>query len=376
NILLNNLIKWDNIYFTKLFNFDKEKDIIFEHEYVFGPLWWRLINFLKIKSFYKNFIIALMITNLCHFSSSIILYELTFTCFKSLNPLQKRVKNLSLISSLFFIISPAGIFLTTTYSESFCSLLSFTSLYLREISLKYNFDKSYEIKKIFPYFLSGTFASIAVLTRSNTLLLGILYLFDLINNFFYYKNLNNARWSLLTGFQVFISFSALNVIPYFQFCPERTLWCANKIPSLLLFAQSNYWNTGFLKYWTLNNIPNFLFCLPTIIVIINSLFYFTYKYPCLIKIKVILIISTIYLFLNLFFWHVQIINRISTFLPISYWYMADLFITENTNKLLSINEKKGKPTINDFNFSKSFIYYSVIWITVQTGLYGMFLPPA
>ncbi|RKO99435.1 hypothetical protein CXG81DRAFT_27806 [Caulochytrium protostelioides] len=58
---------------------------------------------------------------------------------------------------------------------------------------------------------------------------------------------------------------ALHQLPaWWAFCypsPTRP-WCAATPPSVYAFVQSHYWGNGFLRYWTPNNVPNFLLALP------------------------------------------------------------------------------------------------------------------
>jgi phosphatidylinositol glycan class V len=259
------------------------------------------------------------------------------------------------------IFSPAGIFLTTGYSESLCTFLSLATIYLREWSLTYVDFKQKNNKSVkFPviYILSGTILALNFTVRANAMLLGGLYLHDLYEFTIINHSITNSIWAIVTGSQLFLSILTLNLHSYLIFCPGRE-WCNSMLPLLFSYAQHHYWNVGFLKYWTPNNIPNFLFALPTVIINIASIRYFVNELPRLKKMSSLILVNVLLLLGGVFFWHVQILTRISSFLPLSYWYIAILLTNDPSNK-----------------FAKISVYYMIIWTLVQSGLFAGFLPPA
>ncbi|KAL1718758.1 glycosyltransferase family 76 protein [Schizophyllum commune] len=42
----------------------------------------------------------------------------------------------------------------------------------------------------------------------------------------------------------------------------RPEWCTNTLPLIYSHVQSAYWNVGFLRYWTLQQLPNFVIAAP------------------------------------------------------------------------------------------------------------------
>lgn len=104
--------------------------------------------------------------------------------------------------------------------------------------------------------------------------------------------------------------------------------------SLYSYIQSEHWNLGLFNYWTPNNIPNFLFGLPTFVILFSSTFYFSRVYPNY-KLKPLIFITRAFTIIILLFAHVQIINRISTFIPLHLWYISDRFVKFEANKKMT-----------------------------------------
>lgn len=366
--LLGRFVVWDNVYFSDLF----VNDIKYEHQFVFCPLWWRFIKSVVPpvagKNFYIKLFSAIVLSNLAHYLSCIVLYYLTLVTFKHSKFFNRdRLSEFALKTSLIYIISPAGVFLTASYSEAPTAFLSFLALLLREGSIKRdNFNlvnSKISIRNPILYFLSGSLIAISYNVRSNSILLGALYVYDLYTFLIRNDRISDATMAIVTGSQLFVSIVVSIVHPYQQFCSKLSNspgpeWCSYYIPSLFLYAQSHYWNNGFLKYWTPNNIPNFLFALPTIIITIYATRFFTSNYPFQ-TILPIIIVNGILIIGGVFLMHVQILTRISTFLPLIYWYIASLNV---------LNERT-----TDYNW---IINYFIIWGLLQTGMFGSFLPPA
>ncbi|KAH3683293.1 hypothetical protein WICPIJ_005763 [Wickerhamomyces pijperi] len=330
-------ISWDNAYFKQLFQTGPR----YEHEFVFGPLWWRLISMVNkgLSSVAWNnpdpYITAMAISNGLQLTNALILYKTT----KLLFPRQDSRK--PLLTALVFLLNPMGIFGSVPYSENLCCFFSFVAIYLREISVLNN-------NKHNTYIISALFASLALWTRSNAVVLGLMYFMDFVR----LKD-QLYRTAFISGFVMFLSIVAYNYLPYSEFCitKESRPWCSSTIPSLFTYMQTERWNNGFLKYWTPNNIPNFLFALPTIILLSQASLHFIKDGKHLD----LGLMAALFTLMIVFFANVQIIVRISSFIPITHWFVAD-----------EILQKRGYV----------WIVYFFVWISVQTVLFAAFLPPA
>ncbi|KAL3237394.1 GPI-anchor transamidase GPI18 [Nakaseomyces bracarensis] len=378
--LLNKLLSWDSVFFLKTALEGKPE---FEHEYAFSIVWAKIIRFFSndSKDLYHLLTIALVLENILFVLSLILLFMLTRITFSK----QNRAKtaygdDIAYKTATLFIINSGSGFLTSIYSEPLSFFFAFLGILAREFAIKVTipYDIEFPLSSL-PLYVLGTAISfsIATLNRSNCILLGIFYLYDL-----YYilrkRNIKKALlFPVLSGCIMLIIFIIQQYyVPYHQFCPGRGEWCNTTVSkfcglsfltkkSFYSFIQSKYWNLGFMKYWTLNNIPNFLFGLPTYIVLFYSTVYFTKMYPNP-KLFPLVLVTRSFLVIMLLFAHVQIVNRVSTFIPLHLWYISD-----RMNKITNSRKKEDDDLIIKF-----YLYWLILWFPIQTLLFAFFLPPA
>lgn len=352
--LAKKFLVWDNVHFTELF----ANGIQYEHQYVFSPGWWRLVRYITLSikgentpSFYEYLTVGVVMSNLNQLLTSIVLYYFTKHFFKQIAFYRSKRETLAKKTAIVFLLSPGGMFLTSSYSENLGSFLAILGLYLRQASLSYKILYTIQYKSI--YLLSGIIVGTCFLVRANCLLLGLFYVYDLYTFFIIDHNLPDAVMAIIGGTPLFTTLVGFNYYCYQSFCPERGEWCNNMIPSLFAYAQKHYWNNGFLNYWTANNIPNFLISLP--IVLINSYLikYFIREYPVKQFIPY-LMVNGVTLILGVFFWNIQILNRVLNFNPVFYWFLA--VDNSKNNKIILIG--------------------ILTWIIIHSGLFASFLPPA
>lgn len=343
------LVTWDAVYFADLF----QENLNYEHQYVFCPLWWRLVSRLpSVNTLNSKVWLATILSNVCHWLAMVVLYRYTRVIFEQarlFNPQQ-----IAFVTAFFYALLPASAFLLAPYSESIASLFSFLCLYLREEGARFQVGYSETLKKAF-YIISGAAAALAFGFRANCLLLGIVYLYDLV------RMKPEQKWlPLFAGLILGLGFLISNLYNYFAIChgSDRGEWCSSTFPSLFAYAQSHYWNVGFFKYWTPNNIPNFAFGAPTIFLSGMSITYFSKYYP-IERITAVSLVNLVFLAAACLFWHVQIVTRVHTFLPSLYWFSAGVWLH------------------NDFGWLKwAILAYFVVWSLVLPLLFGAFLPPA
>ncbi|KAI5954711.1 GPI18 [Candida theae] len=343
--ILNKLITWDSVYFNDLF----VNEIAYEHQFVFCPGWIKLISLLPSDNYYQLQMWSILIANACHFASALVLYCLSKLTFDS---------RTSYIASLMMIISPAGVFLTTNYSENLSNLTTLLALYLYYRAIEFNnvaTRSNKSVKNVYMYLLSGIVCAFGFTVRANSLLLGVLYLLDLYDFSIIEQDWTSSISSIITGSVLGATLVGQNIHHYLTFCPQRQGWCLNRFPSLFSYAQSHYWSNGFLSYWSLNNVPNFILVAPVLIWNCYSVSSTWKVLPQYRKLLPLVVLNASIIIGGVFFWNVQILNRITSFSPLIYWTLAWSY---------------------DEPWFKYVLGYILVWNFVQTALFAAFLPPA
>ncbi|KAG8903749.1 ER membrane glycoprotein subunit of the GPI transamidase complex-like protein [Tulasnella sp. 403] len=90
----------------------------------------------------------------------------------------------------------------------------------------------------------------------------------------------NTLYALFLSVTTILPFALHQYHGYLRFCrstagvphptniTELRPWCEVKpFPLIYTFVQSHYWNVGLLRYWTVSQIPNFLFAAPVLVLI-------------------------------------------------------------------------------------------------------------
>jgi GPI mannosyltransferase 2 len=186
----------------------------------------------------------------------------------------------------------------------------------------------------------------------------------------------DAVTCVVTVTMVLSPFVAHHYNAWISFCLDLSqstpTWCSQRLPLIYGYIQSKYWSVGFLRYWTPAQIPNFILCLPIILVLSwssstllmhqwRSLFekILTQKSqgfynPDLLPHAIHAAIFTTWITLAA---HVQILLRLAPSMPFLYWSATRLIVEH--------------PRIG-----KYWIYWSVVWGAASTVLWAAFLPPA
>ncbi|KAG8960435.1 ER membrane glycoprotein subunit of the GPI transamidase complex-like protein [Tulasnella sp. 425] len=225
-------------------------------------------------------------------------------------------------------------------------------------------------------------------------------------------------YSLLTA----LPFVLHQVHGYYSFCTAERAdpfsptgfppWCYSKpLPLIYGYVQKQYWDVGFLRYWRLPQIPNFLFAAPVMALLwsaswkqvrhvfanalegwttdngkttdigsrlqrsaqrmifgppnrrkengepprsppLNSFATLSHAIHCLIFSSILLVEA-----------HVQIVLRLSSSMPYTYWAAAGL-----------VMQYKG--STRGWNWARIWVVYVVTWAFVSMILWAAFLPPA
>lgn len=184
--------------------------------------------------------------------------------------------------ALLFVFNPANVFFGTAYSEALCAALLCRGCRwaLDMVLANAGSDQNSIVRSTWLTMLcAAVFWWLAALTRSNSTLYGgflLLYGTGLVLR----KRSGEWIWSrrfvvacyvlLLVAFLVYGSICWHNFRGYSFHCVEftgiRPKWCEQgRRFNLYGHVQRKYWNVGFLRYFQLKQIPNFLLASPILV---------------------------------------------------------------------------------------------------------------
>ncbi|KAG8048728.1 hypothetical protein GUJ93_ZPchr0009g2049 [Zizania palustris] len=176
-------------------------------------------------------------------------------------------------ASVLFCFNPASVFYSSLYSESLYALFSFGGLF-------YLFTGANTIAMIMVA-LSGSARSNGAINAGYFCFQALLHAYDAV---FQKKRPMLAVQVIVTGFLqsvfIFLPFFAFQAYGYLNIClhgnsGELRPWCKAKVPLLYSFIQSHYWGIGFLRYFQVKQLPNFLLASPVLSLAVYSFVHYT-----------------------------------------------------------------------------------------------------
>ena len=267
--------KWDAAYFLRI----AEQGYKYEQYMAFFPFYPWLLRILArtlqlVLQYFaseRSLLLACgWVLNSVFFAlAAVSLYRLTLGLFGK--------KNVALVSSLLFCFNPASVFMSSLYTESLFCCLQFTALcYLEE-------ERST---------LAALLFGLGCATRSNGVISCGFVTHQKIKHFvsnevdslkstarlFTLLNLRNAvkaslKLIIFNGI-ILAPFILFQLYGYVLYCipladvtrdTAYSPWCDKLIPLPYSYIQDSYWNVGFLRYFELKQIPNFLLATPMIL---------------------------------------------------------------------------------------------------------------
>ncbi|KAJ3035317.1 ER membrane glycoprotein subunit of the GPI transamidase complex-like protein, partial [Rhizophlyctis rosea] len=179
-------------------------------------------------------------------------------------------------------------------------------------------------------------------------------------------------------------FIGVQAYAYHLFCEGATdapLWCNAAIPLVYSYVQSAYWNNGFLRYYQLQQLPNFLLAAPMFAISIYGLSIYARhnttlvltlghrsspsKSPSRDPFFSPAKLPSMYLWAAMTFMcattmHVQVVNRFLTCAPGVPWVVAHLVLRGG---------KEGW-------WGRGVVLFFLLYGMATTVLYSTFYPPA
>ncbi|XP_054576620.1 GPI mannosyltransferase 2 isoform X2 [Eptesicus fuscus] len=242
--------------------------------------------------------------------------------------------------ALLFCLSPANVFLAAGYSEALFALLTFTAMGQLERGRSWT---------------SGLLFALATGVRSN----GLYYAYT----------------------QFCLPGSAHSIPePLLQLAVDKGYriaegneppWCSWELPLIYSYIQDIYWNVGFLRYYELKQVPNFLLAAPVAILVTWGTWTYVTTHPwlCLTlgmrrnksdetrekpdpgflspRVFVYLVHAAALLLFGSLCMHVQVLTRfLGSSTPIVYWFPA--YLLQHQEPLLrSLETVPWKPLAED-----------------------------
>ncbi|XP_004705133.1 GPI mannosyltransferase 2 [Echinops telfairi] len=371
--LLGGLSHWDAEHFL----FIAEHGYLYEHNFAFFPGF--PLALLLGTELLLSPLQALLSPRSCLLISVALLNSLfsvlAAVALHDLSCLVLRSPRQAFYTALLFCLSPANVFLAAGYSEALFALLTFSAMGQLERSQSW---------------ASGLLFALATGVRSNGLVnIGFLVHAQCQSFFSSLKVESPLRQLIKLIASVFLSVFALGLpfvlfqyYAYTQFClpgsvqpiPKPLLqfamekgyrvadgnappWCSWSLPLIYNYIQDVYWNVGFLRYYELRQVPNFLLAAPMAVLVAWATWTYVTTHPwlCLTlglqrnkngetlkkpaagflspQVFVYLVHAAVLLLFGVLCMHVQVLTRfLGSATPIVYWFPAHLL--QNQEPLL------------------------------------------
>lgn len=383
--------RWDAEYFLHI----AEHGYTHENSLAFYPFYPSLVRFITnviepvspSASLRNRLLLTAIVLNVFAFvEAAKTLHRLTLHIYGD-----QRIANIAVI---LFCINPASIFFTTAYTESVFCCMSFKVMLAcaegRFLSAALPLAASMSCRSngilnfdFIAYFLLNQVIRGKQSITKNVFKMAlsfsvVIITFILIQNYFHYLFCMENDFEMENYVRKFVDESNF-VLPgtYNATNTKQSPWCQNDYPFSYSYIQSHYWNVGFLKYYELKQIPNFVIGVP----MLSFLIYYTLK-SILQKPDVVFTLGTkdslhdrkfvfmLHAFvLSIFcvaFIHIQVSTRmLASSSPSLYWLAAEL-MTKNTNKNHDLE--------NCLKTRIDIIVWFISYLCIGTILYCNFLP--
>ncbi|NXS51248.1 PIGV mannosyltransferase, partial [Brachypteracias leptosomus] len=374
--VLGGLSRWDAEHFL----FIAERGYLYEHNCAFLPLFPLLLRALAEGALgplqplllprSRLLLSAALLNSLCSALAAAALYRLGCLVLGS--------RRVSFLAALLFSISPANVFMAAAYSESMFAALAFGAMWQLEKGQSW---------------LSGLLFSLASGVRANGLVNAGFFLYSRGKCFalqlqggpgavrklpLLWKQVLSLVFSAaLMCAGICLPFALFQYYAYVRFCgagtglaqpvPQPLLqlaldkgyrpvatdgvkppWCSQRFPVVYSYIQDTYWNVGFLRYFELRQIPNFLLALPVTLLCSWAAWTYLVANPrhcltlglerrkseeegkpragfCCPAVFVYVVHATVLLVVGFFCMHVQVLTRfLGSSSPVLYWFSAHL----------------------------------------------------
>ena len=261
---------WDSEYFMYIAEHGYEHDICL----AFFPLYPMLMRFIAsilslmpvvgVAPFRSLVLISgVAISNVSFVVSAFLLYHLTIKVFAS--------KSMAYVTVFLYAVNPASVFMSTVYTESSFACACFAGMLALTHSQAH---------------LACLAFAVAVGLRSNGLVTigfilyrqGVSMLLKILRRQLSLPGtLQHVVETITQCTIIALPFALFQFYAYRTFCfnpssqTELPSFCHQLLPLSYTYVQKKYWDVGFLRYYQLKQIPNFLLALPVVVLAVYAL---------------------------------------------------------------------------------------------------------
>lgn len=222
-------------------------------------------------------------------------------------------KRVPLLAALAFGVTPAGIFFTAPYTECLFALASFAGMLCVE-----------QRRRAAAVLAFGAAAAL----RSNGLLYGGFFLWPHVRRLWTHRSVAARELALDLLCAALVCVPTVGVEWYGRalYCGsggggETRPYCSTWRPAFYSFVQAHYWNQGFLAYWTLQQVPNFVLAAPMAALCVAACseaararaFVTQARAPHVLLLALMVAVAAVGT-------HVQTLTRFVSANPVVYWY--------------------------------------------------------
>ncbi|KAJ2368848.1 ER membrane glycoprotein subunit of the GPI transamidase complex-like protein [Coemansia sp. RSA 2607] len=401
------VVRWDAFYFVHI----ADTGYVYEQEHAFFPLLpllMRMLNNTVLLPF-----VGAVGRQLSLVAAGVIISNVAFvmaaaTLYK-LGAETMRNERLAYIAALVYVIAPSNVFMSAVYTESLFALFVFLAMLF--VGRR-------------KYLLAAGCLGISGLCRSNGLVYAGFFVWNIAVRGDIWRNCATSSrkhfaaalvWRVLGTF-LLVGLSAAGFVAFEIYGKSRLcnssaaltselnkrLYCTSTWSTVYGFVQAEYWNVGFMRYYTLQQLPNFLLAAPMIALSLAGLWTYVAHDPVRFatlgwirrgrslgaKADTADAVAVAYfdseLLPHMYLWalllgvatttmHVQVITRFFSSVPAVFWFAAHVVAKAAAQKkeLGSAQAMQGKRWI-----SWIVVGYFVGYGLVGVVLFSNFFPPA
>ncbi|KAF1734099.1 GPI mannosyltransferase 2 [Beauveria bassiana] len=394
-LLARRLTRWDAIYFVHAARggINGSRAPVYEQQWAFSPALSLFLQWLAAQARRTSSILGRLPLNdgrtedddlealagiaLAHASHAVAVFTLHRLTLLLTGGDARR----ALLAALLCVVSPAGVFLSAPYAESPFAALSFAGVWVLAAGYE---DPLGSARRSAAVLAAGAVLGLATAVRSNGLANGLLFAVEALRAAGAFVKAPGVRLAVAAGVAgvggvlVAMGSAIPQYVAYTIYCGGggegraavmRPPWCERTVPSIYSYVQDVYWNVGFLRYWTPNQIPLFLLAAPVLTLLIAS-GYEVLRRPAAggfalssldhrVLVQALAASQAIVALLALTSYHVQVISRLASGYAVWYWWIAACLMDKS---------RRG--------VGRAAVIFMVMYGGIQAVLFSTFLPPA